>query len=152
METKLLELVTGTEMKPWLSRNMLPNINTCENGWSNFSANHRVLSLKLLELTQFPCPNYQFTLISYVPSLAMRSSRVLVFWDEDTYHSQHCQLPFRADCSERHYQKRRTCDGSTVYLNELKPWGGKITEHFHIFQTCRYESEFCFYSDSLKFQ
>ena len=57
METKLVELVTGTEMKPWLSRNMLPNINTCENGWSNFSANLRVLSLNLLELTQFAWPN-----------------------------------------------------------------------------------------------
>ena len=53
-ETKLFELVTGTEMKPWLSLN---NINTCENGWSNFSANLRVLSLKFLELTQFAWPN-----------------------------------------------------------------------------------------------
>ena len=42
-----------TEMKPRLSRNMLPNINTCENGWSNFSANLRIVSLKLLELNQF---------------------------------------------------------------------------------------------------
>ena len=59
-ETKLFKIVTGTEMKPWLSRNMLPNINTCENGWSNFSANLRVVSLvslKLLELTQFAWPN-----------------------------------------------------------------------------------------------
>ena len=54
---KLFELVTGTEMKPWLSRNMLPNINTCENGWLNFSANLRVVSLKLLELTQFAWQN-----------------------------------------------------------------------------------------------
>ena len=56
-DTKLFELVTGTEMKPWLSRNMLPNINTCENRWSNFSANLRVVSLKLLELSQFAWPN-----------------------------------------------------------------------------------------------
>ena len=56
-ETKLFELVTGTEMKPWLSGNTLPNINTCENGWSNFSANLRVVSLKLLELSQFAWPN-----------------------------------------------------------------------------------------------
>ena len=56
-ETKLFELVTGTEMKPWLSRNMLKNINTCENAWSNFSANLRVVSLKLLELTQYAWPN-----------------------------------------------------------------------------------------------
>ena len=53
----MFELVTGTEMKPWLSRNMLPKINTCENGWSNFSANIRVMSLKLLELAQFAWPN-----------------------------------------------------------------------------------------------
>ena len=56
-ETKLFELVTGTEMKPWLSPNMLPNIKTCENGWSNFLANLRVVSLKLLQLTQFTWPN-----------------------------------------------------------------------------------------------
>ena len=59
-ETKLFELVTGTEMKPWLSRNMSPNINTCENGWSNFSANLRVMSLNLLELTQFAWQNRSF--------------------------------------------------------------------------------------------
>ena len=52
-ETELFELVTGTEMKPRLSRNMLAIINTYENGWSNFSANRRVVSLKLFELTQF---------------------------------------------------------------------------------------------------
>ena len=56
-ETKLFELVTCTEMIPWLALNMLPNVNTCENGWLNFSANLRVLWLKLLELTQFACPN-----------------------------------------------------------------------------------------------
>ena len=65
-ETKLLELVTGTEMKPWLSRNML---NTCENGWSNFSANLRVVSLKLPELTQFAWPNLSiyFNFLCAVP-------------------------------------------------------------------------------------
>ena len=75
----MFELVTGTDMKPRLSRNMLPNINTCENGWSNFSANLRVLSLKLLELTQLACPNLSIYFIFYVPFLAMTSSRVLVF-------------------------------------------------------------------------
>ena len=35
----LIQLVTGTATKPWLSGNMLPNINTCENGWSNISEN-----------------------------------------------------------------------------------------------------------------
>ena len=53
----MFELVTGTQMKPWLSRSMLSNINTCENGWLNFSSNLRVMSLKLLELTQFTWPN-----------------------------------------------------------------------------------------------
>ena len=67
---KLFELVTGNEMKPWLSRNKLPNINTCENGWSNFSANLKVVSLKLLELTQFAWPNLSiyFNFLCSVPS------------------------------------------------------------------------------------
>ena len=47
-------------------RNMLPNINTCENGWSNFSVNLRVVVVKFIELTQVSSPIYQFTLISYV--------------------------------------------------------------------------------------
>ena len=56
-ETKLSKLVTGTEMKPLLTRNMWPNINTCKNGWLNFSANLTVVSLKLLKLTQYTWPN-----------------------------------------------------------------------------------------------
>ena len=36
---------------------MLPTINTCENGWSNFSPNLRVVTIKLIELTQFASPN-----------------------------------------------------------------------------------------------
>ena len=39
MEAKLLDLVTGTATNPRVSGNMLPNIKTCENGWSNFSEN-----------------------------------------------------------------------------------------------------------------
>ena len=68
-DTKLFDLVTGTEMKPRLSRNMLPNINTCENGWSNFLANLRVASLKLLELIQFARPNLSiyFNFLCVVP-------------------------------------------------------------------------------------
>ena len=56
-------------MKPRLSRNMLPNINTCENGWSYFSANLRVVSLKLLELAQFAWPNLSiyFNFLCAVP-------------------------------------------------------------------------------------
>ena len=37
----LIRLVTGIGTKPRLSGNMLPNIKTCENGWSNFSENLR---------------------------------------------------------------------------------------------------------------
>ena len=68
-ETKLFELVTGTEMKPWLLRNMLPNMNTCENWWSNFSANFKVVSLKFLELTHFAWPNLSiyFNFLCAVP-------------------------------------------------------------------------------------
>ena len=68
-ETKLFELVTGTEMKPWFSRNMVPNINTCENGYSNFSANLKVMSLKLLQLTQFAWPylSIYFNFLCAVP-------------------------------------------------------------------------------------
>ena len=61
-ETKLFELVTTrtmlgfTAMKPCNLRNMLPNINTCENRWSYFSENLRVVAMKLLELTQFASP------------------------------------------------------------------------------------------------
>ena len=43
--------------KPWLSANMLPNIKTYENVWSNFSENLKIVALKLLELTQFASPN-----------------------------------------------------------------------------------------------
>ena len=87
-ETKLFELVTGAEMKPRLSRNMLPNINTCENEWSNFwmgengcSANLTVVSLKLLELTQFAWPNLSiyFNFVCAVPrDDVVESSRFLM--------------------------------------------------------------------------
>ena len=49
--------LTGTTTKPRLSRSMLPNIKTCENGWSKFSENLRIVALKLLELTRFLSPN-----------------------------------------------------------------------------------------------
>ena len=80
-ETKLFELVTCTEMKPWLSRNKVPNINTCENGWSNFSANLRVVPLKLLELTQFAWPNLSlcFSFLYAVPCCdVIESPRFLI--------------------------------------------------------------------------
>ena len=41
-------LVTGTAIKPSLSGNMLSNMNTCKNGWSNFSENLRIIVLKFL--------------------------------------------------------------------------------------------------------
>ena len=53
----MFELVTGTARRQGLSGNILPNINTSKNGWSNFSANLSVVALKLFELTQFAAPN-----------------------------------------------------------------------------------------------
>ena len=41
----LIQLVTGIATKPWLSRNMLPNIKTWENELSNFSENLRIVAL-----------------------------------------------------------------------------------------------------------
>ena len=57
METKLFKLVTSTPTKPWLSGNLLANIETCGNLWSNFPENPRVVAIKLLELTQIASPN-----------------------------------------------------------------------------------------------
>ena len=45
-----------------LSGNTLQNINKCENGWSNFSENLRIIPLKLLELTRFASPNLSICL------------------------------------------------------------------------------------------
>ena len=45
----MIRLVTGIATNPWLSGNMFTNIKTCENGWSNFSKNLRIVALKLLE-------------------------------------------------------------------------------------------------------
>ena len=44
----LIQLVTCTATKPWLSGNMYPNIKTYENGWLNFLENLRIVALKLL--------------------------------------------------------------------------------------------------------
>ena len=46
--------------KPWLLGNMIPNIKTCETGWSNFSENSSVMALKLLASQKL-----QFNLILY---------------------------------------------------------------------------------------
>ena len=51
MEKKLFAPVTGLETKPRLWENMLPNINTCKNGWLKFSGDMRVVAIKLLQLT-----------------------------------------------------------------------------------------------------
>ena len=48
----MFELVIGIATKPLLSRNILPNIKTCEIGWSIFSANLTVVARKLREVTQ----------------------------------------------------------------------------------------------------
>ena len=49
--------MTGTATKPWQSGNILPNLNTCENGWLFFSENLRIIALKLHELTRFASSN-----------------------------------------------------------------------------------------------
>ena len=63
------EIVTSTASKPWLSGNMLLNIKTFKNGWSNFSENLRIVRLKVVEIKVFLSPksrNLQlFTLILY---------------------------------------------------------------------------------------
>ena len=43
----LIQLVTGIATKLWLSGNMFPNIKICENGWSNFSENLRMVGIKI---------------------------------------------------------------------------------------------------------
>ena len=50
------------------------NINTCENGWSNFSANLRVVALNFLELTQFSWLNLW---IYFYFSCAVRCGNVM---------------------------------------------------------------------------
>ena len=73
-ETKLFDLVTGPTTKPWLSGNMLPNINTCENGWLNFLENLRLcIALILLELTRSASPNQSlyFNFVQYWGSVVM---------------------------------------------------------------------------------
>ena len=54
--------MTGTRTKPWPPVNMLPNIKTCENGWSNFSENLIIVAIKLLELLNSYHQIYPFTL------------------------------------------------------------------------------------------
>ena len=44
----MIQLVTGIAIKPRLSGNLHLNIKTCENGWSNFSENIKIVALKLL--------------------------------------------------------------------------------------------------------
>ena len=56
-KTKLLDIVSGTATKPWLSGNILPNVKTCENGWSDFSKNFIIVVLKLLPLNRSLSPN-----------------------------------------------------------------------------------------------
>ena len=50
-------IVTGIVTKPWLWGNMSPNIQTCENWWSYFPENVRILVFKSLDLTLFLSPN-----------------------------------------------------------------------------------------------
>ena len=54
----MFDLVTGTETKARLSVNMLPNIETFTNSWSNISENLRKVAIKLFALIQFASPNH----------------------------------------------------------------------------------------------
>ena len=85
-ETKLFELVTGTESNPWLSGNMLLNINTCLNWWLILSANLRVVVLNLLELTQFARTN-QSIIIYFVRSSRWRHQEDSFSNEATWYHS-----------------------------------------------------------------
>ena len=62
---KLFDLVTCTATKPRLSGDILPNINTCKNGWSHFSESLRIVASKLLELTRFTSPNQSIYFIFF---------------------------------------------------------------------------------------
>ena len=64
-KVSLTQLVAGIATKPWLSGNMFPNIKICENGWSNFSNNLRIVALKLLELTRLYHQIYQCKVIYF---------------------------------------------------------------------------------------
>ena len=47
--------------------NMLPNMNKCEHGWTNFSESFTAVALKFIELFRSELPNHWFSSISYVP-------------------------------------------------------------------------------------
>ena len=142
-ETKLFVLVTGTEMEPWLSRNMLPNVNTCENGWSNFSAKSESCVIKIAELSiritksinllQFlmccssrwrhrEYSSYEAT--CYVLFLAMTSSRVLVLWGhllcavprDDVIESTRVMRPPVMCCSSRWRHREYSSYEATCYV------------------------------------
>ena len=61
------------KQRPWLSGNILPNINTCENGSSNFSKNLKIMVLKLLGLTEFSSrnPSIYFNFVRSLGSVVM---------------------------------------------------------------------------------
>ena len=64
-ETKLLDPMTDTPTKSWLSANILSNINTCTNGWSIFSEYLWIVVLKLLELINSILTTKSINLLSF---------------------------------------------------------------------------------------
>ena len=79
IEKYIFELVTVTTTKPRLSGKQLPNMNTCENGWSNFSESLRLVALKLLGLIQFTSySTIYLNLLRLLPPVASLES--LVFY------------------------------------------------------------------------
>ena len=131
----MFELVTGTDMKPWLTRNMLLNINTCENGWSNFSANLTVVSLKLLKLTQFAWPNLSiyFNFLCAVPRYdVIESTRFLMRPPVNNSTMSHTFLHGHIFCNTVPvYQRltRSTATFSAILYQCISVWHGALP-HF----------------------
>ena len=59
-KTKLFELERWYSKATVTLKKHVPNIKTCENGWSNFSENLRPVAIKMLELTLFASPNLSY--------------------------------------------------------------------------------------------
>ena len=128
-------IVTFTATKPWLSRNMLPNINTRENGWLNFYQIFESWHSNLSNQLNSYLKNYQFTFISYVQlplSDVIKRTRFRMSSSVTTLHfCVSCLVLFQlwADCGNRQYQKRRTC-GDVIKRTRFRMSSSVTTLHF----------------------
>ena len=82
-ETKLFYCVTGAATKQWLSGNMLLNINTCKNRWSNLSENLRIVASILIELSRFSSPNLS-VYFNFVLRVSILHKQQHVFRDKES--------------------------------------------------------------------